>query len=433
MCVCRSGMWPAWCLCRSPSVPGRVPPSFDLLSSRTSWRRWRRLGPSSPPGWRATGSASTGRGMASADHHPFGPEAAKRACLSLKALPQISELWGLVPHQEERDDPETGSSSPGGPVWGGEEPGGRLLLALWRPDCFRARLQDLQQRIQKHSEVETVDLVLKLKDKLVSVKRAELLSCMWGWENLQTASAPAAEPGGEGAPPGASRDSGQADGAHGGRHPVPPGGPAGHPPQAPHALTSSPVPGRWEEILADLWPLAFLLVFVSVKAFSSLLLVFNRSARHGYPGLLCPSRADVGRPNEQSQAAMSTTFSQRSGSAHTPSTSSTSAPAVAPRPAANRSFGSWSHELWKCCDESFYSVFLFWGFFNHSELLSGRFMEANPLLRMETWTGKVRISVAAFGWRRPQDQFQVFSFILKFTSNFLLNEKFYPWMFNVPV
>lgn len=31
-------------------------------------------------------------------------------------------------------------------------------------------LQDLQQRVQKHSEVEIVDLVLKLKDKLVSVK-----------------------------------------------------------------------------------------------------------------------------------------------------------------------------------------------------------------------------------------------------------------------
>lgn len=28
-------------------------------------------------------------------------------------------------------------------------------------------LQDLQKRIQKHTEVETVDLVLKLKDKLV--------------------------------------------------------------------------------------------------------------------------------------------------------------------------------------------------------------------------------------------------------------------------
>lgn len=35
-------------------------------------------------------------------------------------------------------------------------------------------LQDLQQRVQKHSEVEIVDLVLKLKDKLVSVK-AELV------------------------------------------------------------------------------------------------------------------------------------------------------------------------------------------------------------------------------------------------------------------
>ena len=29
--------------------------------------------------------------------------------------------------------------------------------------------QDLQLRIQKHTEVETVDLVLKLKDKLVGI------------------------------------------------------------------------------------------------------------------------------------------------------------------------------------------------------------------------------------------------------------------------
>lgn len=38
-------------------------------------------------------------------------------------------------------------------------------------------LQDLQQRVQKHSEVETVDLVLKLKDKLVSMT-SEMVYCI---------------------------------------------------------------------------------------------------------------------------------------------------------------------------------------------------------------------------------------------------------------
>lgn len=38
-------------------------------------------------------------------------------------------------------------------------------------------LQDLQQRVQKHSEVETVDLVLKLKDKLVSMN-SEMVYCI---------------------------------------------------------------------------------------------------------------------------------------------------------------------------------------------------------------------------------------------------------------
>ncbi|MEQ2215412.1 hypothetical protein XENOCAPTIV_000704, partial [Xenoophorus captivus] len=35
-------------------------------------------------------------------------------------------------------------------------------------------LQDLQQRIQKHTEVEVVDLVLKLKDKLSQAEREQL-------------------------------------------------------------------------------------------------------------------------------------------------------------------------------------------------------------------------------------------------------------------
>lgn len=43
-----------------------------------------------------------------------------------------------------------------------------VLVAVWRSH-WSVCLQDLQQRVQKHSEVETVDLVLKLKDKLVSM------------------------------------------------------------------------------------------------------------------------------------------------------------------------------------------------------------------------------------------------------------------------
>lgn len=34
--------------------------------------------------------------------------------------------------------------------------------------------EDLQQRVQRHSEVETVDLVLKLKDKLSQAEREQL-------------------------------------------------------------------------------------------------------------------------------------------------------------------------------------------------------------------------------------------------------------------
>lgn len=41
--------------------------------------------------------------------------------------------------------------------------------------CLPYCVQDLQQRVQKHSEVETVDLVLKLKDKLVSINSAKLI------------------------------------------------------------------------------------------------------------------------------------------------------------------------------------------------------------------------------------------------------------------
>ena len=40
--------------------------------------------------------------------------------LCLKEFPQVSQLWRLVPQQEERDDPETGGSAPWGAVWGGE-------------------------------------------------------------------------------------------------------------------------------------------------------------------------------------------------------------------------------------------------------------------------------------------------------------------------
>ncbi|XP_061834539.1 protein DENND6A-like [Nerophis lumbriciformis] len=35
--------------------------------------------------------------------------------------------------------------------------------------------EDLQERVQKHSEVETVDLILKLKDKLSQAERERLL------------------------------------------------------------------------------------------------------------------------------------------------------------------------------------------------------------------------------------------------------------------
>lgn len=44
------------------------------------------------------------------------------------------------------------------------------LCAVLEVSLVCVCLQDLQQRVQKHSEVEIVDLVLKLKDKLVSVK-----------------------------------------------------------------------------------------------------------------------------------------------------------------------------------------------------------------------------------------------------------------------
>lgn len=60
-----------------------------------------------------------------------------------------------------------------------EDPRGRLCFGL---SCFGLEvslvgvcLQDLQQRVQKHSEVEMVDLVLKLKDKLVSVNQRSLV------------------------------------------------------------------------------------------------------------------------------------------------------------------------------------------------------------------------------------------------------------------
>lgn len=51
------------------------------------------------------------------------------------------------------------------------------MCVLDRPDWSVSRLQDLQQRIQKHSEVETVDLVLKLKDKLVSMSQRSYGCC----------------------------------------------------------------------------------------------------------------------------------------------------------------------------------------------------------------------------------------------------------------
>lgn len=61
MSVChRSAMWPVWCLCRSPSVPGRVLLCSDRSSSRTSWRRWRKLDLSSRPDSKGTGLDSTG-------------------------------------------------------------------------------------------------------------------------------------------------------------------------------------------------------------------------------------------------------------------------------------------------------------------------------------------------------------------------------------
>lgn len=41
------------------------------------------------------------------------------AFLSPKAFPQVSQLWWLVPHQEEGDDPQAGGSSSRGLVWGG--------------------------------------------------------------------------------------------------------------------------------------------------------------------------------------------------------------------------------------------------------------------------------------------------------------------------
>lgn len=63
-----------------------------------------------------------------------------------------------------------------------------LLLvgfALFSPSlCFFLFVcvcsQDLLQRVQKHSEVEMVDLVLKLKDKLVSAESPSTESGGWG-------------------------------------------------------------------------------------------------------------------------------------------------------------------------------------------------------------------------------------------------------------
>lgn len=52
-----------------------------------------------------------------------------------------------------------------------------VLVAVWRSH-WSVCLQDLQQRVQKHSEVETVDLVLKLKDKLVSMN-SEMVYCIF--------------------------------------------------------------------------------------------------------------------------------------------------------------------------------------------------------------------------------------------------------------
>lgn len=42
-----------------------------------------------------------------------------------------------------------------------------FILHLYVCVCLCVSAQDLLQRVQKHSEVEMVDLVLKLKDKLV--------------------------------------------------------------------------------------------------------------------------------------------------------------------------------------------------------------------------------------------------------------------------
>lgn len=65
------------------------------------------------------------------DHHVWFP-------LRLKAFPQVSKLWRLVPQQEERDDPETGGSAPGGAVWGGEGENVYILLC----ECIRSTLID---------------------------------------------------------------------------------------------------------------------------------------------------------------------------------------------------------------------------------------------------------------------------------------------------
>nr|XP_028683219.1 protein DENND6B isoform X3 [Macaca mulatta] len=145
-----STTWPASCPCRRASRPGRLPPRSGPSARRTSCVAWSMPGPSSPASSRATGWVSTGSAL--------------WPCLS---VPRVSP--GALPVNPHRRF----FKSPHFDGWYRQRHK-EMALKLEALHLEAICEANIETWMKDKSEVEVVDLVLKLREKLVRAQGHQL-------------------------------------------------------------------------------------------------------------------------------------------------------------------------------------------------------------------------------------------------------------------
>ncbi|XP_077804935.1 protein DENND6B isoform X3 [Macaca mulatta] len=145
-----STTWPASCPCRRASRPGRLPPRSGPSARMTSCVAWSMPGPSSPASSRATGWVSTGSAL--------------WPCLS---VPRVSP--GALPVNPHRRF----FKSPHFDGWYRQRHK-EMALKLEALHLEAICEANIETWMKDKSEVEVVDLVLKLREKLVRAQGHQL-------------------------------------------------------------------------------------------------------------------------------------------------------------------------------------------------------------------------------------------------------------------